>query len=341
MSPSSALQTIQARYLPLIQTELRDLFSAESFYSDLYNKFHYHMGWLDSQLRPTSTLAGKRVRPVLCLLACEACGGALEKALPAAAGVETLHNFSLLHDDIEDNSDSRRGQPSVWKRWGVPQAINAGDGMFALAHLAFDHLPGRGVPLERALTARRAFDQTCLTLTHGQYLDMSFEERLDVSVDAYMTMISGKTAALIAASAYLGAFLGGADDASAAHYRAFGHHLGLSFQVRDDILGIWGDAVLTGKSTSSDIETRKKTLPVVYGLEQSAKLRQLYAQAITTEQVKQVIQILDELGARKLAEETAAEQHQKAMQALELAGASGQAGQALEELAASLLKRAN
>jgi geranylgeranyl diphosphate synthase type I len=303
--------------------------------------FHYHMGWLDGQLRPTSKPVGKRVRPLLCLLACEACGGALEWALPAAAGVETLHNFSLLHDDIEDNSDSRRGRPTVWKLWGAPQAINAGDAMFALAHLAFDRLPGRGAPVERALTARRVFDQTCLTLTHGQYLDMSFEERLDVSVDDYMTMISGKTAALIAVSAYLGAFLGGANDASAAHYRAFGQHLGLSFQIQDDVLGIWGDAILTGKSTSSDIETRKKTLPVVYGLEQSAKLRQLYAQEIAAEQVADVIQILDELGARTLAEETAARHHQQAMQALELTGAAGQAGRALKELAASLLKRAN
>jgi geranylgeranyl diphosphate synthase type I len=339
---SSVLKAIQARYLPLLEAELRDLLASTGpLYTGLYDMFHYHMGWLDADLRPTNKRAGKRVRPLLCLLACEAAGGALEQALPAAAGVETLHNFSLLHDDIEDKSDSRRGQLTVWKIWGAPQAINAGDGMFALAQLAFTRLPARGVPVERAFAARHAFDQTCLTLTHGQYLDMSFEERLDVTVQNYMAMIESKTATLIATSAYLGAFLAGADATHAEHYRTFGHHLGMAFQVQDDVLGIWGDASVTGKSTSSDIETRKKTLPVVYGLGQSQALRQLYAQEITPSQVEKVTRILDALGARHMAEAAAAEHHQKAMGALEQAGAAGEAGQALRELAASLLKRAS
>ena len=340
---SSILQTVLARYLPALETELRDLLaSTDPLYADLYGMFHYHMGWLDAELRPTSNgRSGKQVRPVLCLLACQAAGGALEQALPAAAGVETLHNFSLLHDDIEDNSESRRGRPTVWKLWGHPQAINAGDGMFALAHIAFARLPARGVPVERAFAARSAFDQTCLTLTHGQYLDMSFEDRLDVTVEDYMTMIGGKTAALIATSTYLGAFLAGVDETTADHYRAFGHHLGMAFQVQDDVLGIWGDASVTGKSTSSDIETRKKTLPVVYGLEQSAALRQLYAQEIAPAQVQEVTRILDELGARLMAEAVAAKHHQKAMDALEQSGAAGEAGQALKELASNLLNRVN
>jgi geranylgeranyl diphosphate synthase type I len=339
---SSVLKAIQARYLPVLEAELRDLLtSAGPLYTGLYDMFHYHMGWLDVKLRPTNKRAGKRVRPLLCMLTCEAAGGALEQALPAAAGVETLHNFSLLHDDIEDKSDSRRGQPTAWKIWGAPQAINAGDGMFALAQLAFTRLLARGVPVERAFAARHAFDQTCLTLTHGQYLDMSFEERLDVTVQDYMAMIKGKTATLIATSAYLGAFLAGANETRTSHYRAFGHHLGMAFQVQDDVLGIWGDASVTGKSTSSDIETRKKTLPVVYGLEKSQVLRQLYAQAITPSQVEKVTQILDELGARQMAEAVAAKHHQEAMSALEQSGAAGEAGQALRELATGLLKRAS
>ncbi len=341
MSP--ALKTLLERYLPALESELRDLFaSAGSPYTTYYNMLHYHMGWLDEELRPNpdQRRTGKRVRPLLCVLTCEAAGGTLEQALPVAAGIEALHNFSLLHDDIEDRSESRRGRPTVWKLWGVPQAINTGDGMFALAHLAFSRLPERGVSIERAFMALTTFGQTCLTLTHGQYLDMCFEDRLDVTVDEYLTMVEGKTAALIAASTYLGAFIAGADAITAGYYRDLGQHLGLAFQIQDDILGIWGDKGTTGKSTSSDIKTRKKTLPVVFGLERSPELRQLYASgAIPQDQVAWVAQALSDLGARQMAVAFAAEHHQKAMQALEKSGASGKAGQALKDLADSLLNR--
>lgn len=338
---TSLLKTILARYLPALEAELRDLLdSAGPAYDDYYGMLHYHMGWRDAELRPVAGHAGKRVRPLLCLLACEAAGGDIAPALPAAAGIETLHNFSLLHDDIEDNSDTRRGQLTVWKLWGLSLAINAGDGMFALAHLAFTRLPHRGVPVERAFAAMHIFEQTCLTLTHGQHLDICFEERLDVTVEDYMTMIGGKTAALIATSAQLGALLSGTDETTAGHYRDFGHHLGLAFQIQDDILGIWGDADVTGKSTCSDIETRKKTLPVVYGLERSPALRQLYAGAeILPQRVAWVTQTLSQLGAHQMAAALAAEHHQKAMQSLQRSGAAGEAGQALQELATNLLSR--
>lgn len=338
---SSPLNTLAARYLPALEAELHNLLaSAGPQYADYYSMLHYHMGWLDADLCPAQGRGGKRVRPLLCLLSCEAAGGEMYQALPAAAGVEALHNFSLLHDDIEDRSDTRRGQPTVWKLWGMPHAINAGDGMFALAHLAFVRLPKRGVPPERAFAALNVFDQTCLVLTHGQYLDMRFEKRLDVTVDEYVAMIKGKTAALTATSAYLGALLAGADETVAGHYREFGLHLGLTFQVRDDILGIWGDQDVTGKSTSSDIETRKKTLPVVYGLERSEKLRQLYLRgAVAPVKVPEVVQILEELGSREMAEAVASGHHRKAMEALESSGANGEAGEALYELTTQLLNR--
>jgi geranylgeranyl diphosphate synthase type I len=300
----------------------------------------YHMGWLDTRLKPSKGQAGKRLRPILCLLACEAAGGVIEPCLPAAAGIETLHNFSLLHDDIEDRSETRRGRPTVWKLWGEPQAINAGDGMFALAHLALARVVDRGVPAGRTLAAMRIFDETCVALTQGQHLDIDFEERLDVTMDAYMTMIEGKTAALFAASLHLGAFLTGVKAPTAESYRDIGHHLGLAFQIQDDVLGIWGDAAVTGKSASSDIETRKKTLPVVYGLERSSELRELYEQeAIGGAQVNEVVSILDELGAQDMAEALAQHHHQMALAALRRSGASGEAAEAIRELAQSLLGR--
>jgi len=338
---SSPLKTLLVRYLPALEAELQDCMAAAGPpYADYDSMLHYHMGWVDVELEPNQGQSGKRVRPVLCLLACEAAGGTFQQAMPAAVGVEVLHNFSLIHDDIEDKSETRRGRPTVWKIWGQPQAINAGDGMFALAHLAFTHLPQRDVPVERAFGALQVFIQTCLALTRGQHLDMRFEDRLDVTVPEYMRMIEGKTAALIATSAYLGAFLAGADETTAGHYRDFGYHLGMAFQVRDDILGIWGDTGITGKSTSTDIETRKKTLPVVYGLERSPALRQLYeSDHVPPDQVAWVVQTLNELGARQMAEGLAVEHHQKAMVSLERSGAAGVAGQALQDLATDLLTR--
>ncbi len=338
---SSPLKTLLARYLPALEAELRDCMAAAGPpYADYDNMLHYHMGWVDVELEPNQGQSGKRVRPVLCLLACEAAGGTFQQAMPAAVGVEILHNFSLIHDDIEDRSETRRGRLTVWKIWGQPQAINAGDGMFALAHLAFTQLPQRGVPVERAFGALRVFIQTCLALTRGQHLDMRFEDRLDVTVPEYIKMIEGKTAALIATSAYLGAFLAGADETTAGHYRDFGYHLGMAFQVRDDILGIWGDTGITGKSTSTDIETRKKTLPVVYGLERSPALRQLYERDnVPPEQVAWVVQTLNELGARRMAEGLAVEHHHRALASLERSGAAGVAGQALQDLATDLLTR--
>jgi geranylgeranyl diphosphate synthase type I len=254
--------------------------------------------------------------------------------------VEALHNFSLLHDDIEDGSETRRGRPTVWKVWGKAQAINAGDGMFALAHLALTRLTDRGVSAERALAALHVFDQTCLALTQGQHLDMCFEGRLDVSVEEYLTMIRGKTAALFATSVHLGALVAGTEEPLAARYRDFGEHLGLAFQIQDDILGIWGDKKITGKSTSSDIEMRKKTLPVVYGLERSAELRRLYgAESLTPAEIPQVVHILSEVGARHEAETLAAQHHREAMHALHQSGANGEAAAALVELATALLTR--
>jgi geranylgeranyl diphosphate synthase type I len=188
----------------------------------------------------------------------------------------------------------------------------------------------------------RIFGETCVALTQGQHLDIDFEQHLDVTMDAYMAMIEGKTAALFATSLHLGAFLTGVEATTATSYRDVGRHLGLAFQIQDDVLGIWGDAAVTGKSASSDIETRKKTLPVVYGLERSAKLRELYAQKGTGDtQVDEVVSILDELGAREMTEASAQGHHQMALAALQRSGASGEAAEAIKELAQSLLGRTN
>jgi geranylgeranyl diphosphate synthase type I len=333
------LQELFAHYIPQIEAEMRAcLSSPDSALSGYYGMLNYHLGWADEHLQPTQVKSGKRIRPMLCVLACQAAQGNPAQAVPAAAGVELLHNFSLIHDDIQDDSTTRRGRPSVWALWGVPQAINSGDGMFTLAHQAMDRLRSRGVSCDRIIDVREVFDRACLTLTHGQYLDIAFESRASVSVGEYLHMISGKTAALIGASTAIGATLAGREANTVARYETCGRELGLEFQIQDDVLGIWGDEVLTGKSAESDVATRKKSLPAVYALERSEKLRALYAARKVD--VPAAMAEMAAVGARAFAEQAAREHHERAMQALRDSGASGDAGQALFELAESLLGRA-
>ncbi len=301
---------------------------------------HYHMGWVDEQMQPVSVHAGKQIRPLLLLLVNQAAGGDWRQAAPAAAAIELLHNFSLIHDDIEDASPTRRGRKTLWAIWGIEQAINAGDAMFAQAHLAMSRLLERGVPAEVTAQALRRFDETCLNLTRGQFHDMDFETRESVTVDEYMAMITGKTAVLISLCAELGALIAGCDAQTVGRYAQFGLELGLAFQVKDDILGIWGDEAVIGKSASSDITTKKKTLPVLYGLSQSAELRRLYRRENPDAAfVAEAIRLLDESGARQYAIEKAAWYSQSALAHLEAAQPNGAACATLNELADFLLQR--
>jgi len=176
------------------------------FLTDLagyYGMMHYHQGWVDEMLQPTAAQGGKRLRPLLCLLACEAAGGDPDQASRPEVP-RTDPRFSLIHDDIEDGSPLRRGRQTVWSVWGVPQAVNAGDGLFVLARLALHRLADRGVPARRCQVVGLAFDQACLALCEGQFFDMSFEGRSTVELDEYLWMIRHKTAALLAASAQMG-----------------------------------------------------------------------------------------------------------------------------------------
>ena len=292
-----------ATYLPWIEAEMRGvLTAADPAVAGHYDIMQYHLGWRDAELRPTEAPAGKRIRPMLCVLACEAAGGDPRHAAPAAAGLELLHNFSLIHDDIEDNSALRRHRPTAWVLFGMPIACNAGDGMFSAAHLAYFGLGRYAVPPERIIAALQCFSQTCLELTEGQFLDMAFEARQEVSPDDYYRMIAGKTGALLAAAPEIGALVAGAAPAAVAAYRRYGADLGRAFQLQDDLLGIWGDEAVTGKSAASDILSKKKTLPVLLALADPAagpKLRDLYARpALTPDDVPAVLALLDEVGVR-------------------------------------------
>jgi geranylgeranyl diphosphate synthase type I len=277
---------------------------------------------------------------MLCLLACDGCHGAWERALPAAAAVELLHNFTLIHDDIEDRDRTRRNRPTVWSLWGEPQAINAGDTLLAVAQLTLLGLHEKGISPEAVVRATRLFNATCVTLTVGQYLDISFESRSQVSVADYLEMIEAKTAALVACSCEMGALIAGAQGAQGECLRAFGRHLGLAFQMQDDILGIWGDSDAMGKPVGADIVRRKKTLPILHGLENSPAFRSLVERpALSGAEVRQATGLLEKVGGRDYTQRLAEQHHEKALAALRRAELQPHAASALRELSGQLLSR--
>ncbi len=334
-----ALKSLMDGMLPAIELELQQVVARLDMpgTSQFHEMLTYHMGWSGTATGPETT--GKRIRPLLLLSACAACGMDWRPALPAASCMELIHNFSLVHDDIQDASELRRGRLAVWKMWGAAQAINVGDSLFILAHLSLFDIKERYTP-DKVLRAGEIVDEACLALSKGQFLDIAYEKRADLSTEMYWQMVAGKTGALLAACTQIGAMLGGADDIKQENYRNFGQYLGLAFQVQDDYLGIWGDSALTGKSIESDLLARKKTLPVIYGLLKNGLFARRWAEG--TIHVEEVIQLSEQLareGAKTYTQEVANQMTDMALRSLDAADPHGLAGEALFDLANKLLNR--
>ena len=300
----------------------------------LYEMVRYHLA-----LDGSGASGGKRIRPLLGLLAYASITGDHRLALPGAAAVELGHNFSLVHDDIEDGDTERRHRATLWTVHGVPQAINTGDALFSLSRIALHRLTDLGFPDAKVLRLMRLFDQTCLRLCEGQYLDiaMSASDKL-MTVELYFDMIGRKTAALIAASVESGALLATDDETVIARYHDFGWALGIAFQLNDDLLGIWGAEETTGKEPS-DVANRKKTLPVIYAMEHAGpedreRLRALYARPEpTADEVAEIVEILERVGARDYTRDQARHYRDEALSELDAAGVVDAAARArLEEI---------
>jgi geranylgeranyl diphosphate synthase type I len=299
----------------------------------------YHLG-----LDGAGARTGKRMRPLLGLLAYASITGEFRPALPGAAAVELGHNFSLVHDDIEDGDVQRHHRPTLWTVHGIPQAINTGDAIFSLSRIALHRLTDLGFSDTKVLRLMRLYDTTCLALCEGQYIDIATSERdAAMSVDLYFDMIGRKTASLIAASIEAGAILATDDDTVIGRYRAFGWALGLAFQLNDDLLGIWGAAQATGKEPS-DLAKHKKTLPVLFALENGgpedvARLRQLQqAPELSPEEVSESIAILERSGARTYTRDQARRYRDEAIAELDAAGVVDPAArQRLEEIIRSVI----
>ena len=342
--------------MDLIETALRRALAAPCpSLQRFYGMMQYHLGWLERDFQEClEQNRGKRVRPLLVLLACQAAGGDHPQSLPAAVAVELVHSFSLVHDDIEDRSDFRRHREAVWKVWGDAHAINAGDALFALSRLQLCKLMDAGVPARRVLSATAVLDEACLALTEGQFLDIHFENVASVSLDDYLWMIRGKTAALLAAACQIGALVATDDIEAVRVLHEFGYNLGMAFQIEDDLLGIWGDPHITGKPARDDILNRKKTLPVVFAWDRGSTpdapeavraaadfLLQIYRESseLSEGDAKRIVETLESIGAKEYCAAMSQEYTAQAMAALSHPVLKEGPAQRLSALARSLLGR--
>jgi geranylgeranyl diphosphate synthase type I len=305
--------------LRAVDEAMERLIPAQPQFAGLYDMFRYHVGWLDRSMRRVEGPEGKKLRPTLALLVADALGDGWRLAVPAAAAVELVHNFSLVHDDIEDGSTLRRHRDTVWAAWGMPQAINVGDAVLILAQRA---LSDADLPPDVGLPALRLLNQACLGLCEGQYLDLLWEGESSVTPEQHLEMIERKTARLFQCAAELGALCSNASPAAQRQAALFGSGLGMAFQAVDDLLGVWAPELETGK-TELDLASRKKSLPAVLGLaappsRDADRLRALFGldRQLTPDETTEARGLLDNLGIHEQASEYARRYHDEALRHL-------------------------
>ena len=316
-----------------IQTKVSQLFAAENFNGtpdELYAPIEY-----------TLAQGGKRIRPTMLLAATDLFGGDIEQARYAAIGIETFHNFTLLHDDLMDRSPVRRGKPTVYRRWNENTAILSGDAMHILAWQYLIKTPHHNLH-----SILQTFGNTCLQIHEGQQYDMNFEQRNNVTISEYMEMIRLKTAVLLAGALKIGALYAGANEADTEAVYNFGIETGLAFQLRDDLLDAYGDTATFGKQTGTDIRDNKKTILLLAALQkgtpqQRQRLNELFATTPQdpTAKIDEVLSIYSQLDIRNDVDQRIAGHHASAMRHLDAIDRPDSAKQPLRELACSLLDR--
>lgn len=307
-----------------VDSELQAIINARDF--PLYRMMSYHLGWSDAAGRASDApLSSERVHGALTLLACDAVGGDTDACLPAAAAIELVDKFMQIHDDVQEGSPQRNQRDAVWWVWGPAQAINTGDGMHALGRLALFRLLERGVPADRVFKAVQLVDEASLKTCEGRFRDLEAQERIDLSVDAYMSMVADKTGALLSCAMRLGALVGG-DDAAAAALGACGARLGAAMQIRSDLRQIWGDN--PHDQPKVEMLNKKKLLPVVYALENATisekrAMGEIYfKRVLDADDAIRLRGVIEEMGARKACEDMAAQLVGEAAGALHSAGIS-------------------
>ena len=322
-------------YRQAVEAELRDVFEGRDGF--LYNLLRYHLGWVDQHGQPEDGDTPLHFQGAVALVTCEAAGGELQAALPAAAGVELVHHFTLVHGEVQAGRAESVDRPGIWWVWGPAQAINAGDGLHALGRTAIMRLGARGLPADRVLRAVRSLDQACLLLCEGQYMDLEFQDQMMVTSASFLDMVSRKAGALAGSAAEAGALAAGADDGQCQGLHTMGVKLGTAWQIARDIDDFWGergDAV-----TASNIIARKKSLPIVHALEHGSvaakrELGSIYMKRVLeAEDAARLVAILDETGSRDAAEQRARQLAEEGLSAATSAGISEDGMGALRDLA--------
>ena len=296
---------------------------------------------LFAPIRYTLDLGGKRIRPVLALMAARLFSAKWEDALPAALGIEVFHNFTLLHDDLMDKADRRRGQPTVHVRWGDNAAILSGDAMQIMAYQLIAKTPSRYMAQVLEL-----FSATALEICEGQQYDMEFESRTDVRQEEYLEMIRLKTAVLLGCALKSGAIIGGASKANAERLYEFGVNIGMAFQLKDDLLDVYGDPAVFGKNIGGDILNNKKTFLLISALDNASpeQREEIEAWLARTdydpaEKIARFTELFTETGARALCELKMKQYYRVGIEALQKVSVSDEAKASLAHLADELMYR--
>lgn len=315
--------------------------------SNLINQAIESLNWdrepngLYDPIAYTLSLGGKRIRPVLTLMACNLYTDELEKALPPALGIEIFHNFTLLHDDIMDRAELRRGKPTVHLKWNDNTAILSGDVMQIAAYQQVTEAPA--AVLKPVLDL---FSRTAVEICEGQQYDMEFENREAVSAEEYIEMIRLKTAVLLGCALKTGAIIGGADEDDLQHLYSFGENIGLAFQLMDDILDVYGDEKTFGKKIGGDILCNKKTYLLIHALNKATgdtarRLDELLKGSAATpeEKIRLVTAIYDNLEVKKIAVDAMDDYYQRAISHLEKVKVADERKNSLLQLAQNLMNR--
>ena len=321
-------------YRQAVEGELRDVFDGREGF--LYNLLRYHLGWVDQHGQREDGSTPLHFQGAVALVCCESLGDDFQAALPAAAGVELVHHFTLVHGEVQAGRAESVDRPGIWWVWGPAQAINAGDGLHALGRTAMMRLGRRGAPPDRVLRAVRSLDQACLQLCEGQYMDLEFQDQMMVTAGAYMDMVNRKAGALAGSAAEAGALAAGAGDDQCDALRAMGIKLGAAWQIARDAEDFWGergDAV-----TASNIIAKKKSLPVIHALEHGSvaakrEMGGIYMKRVLEqEDVSRLLSILEETGSRAATEERASQLIEEGLGEAATAGASDAGMERLREL---------
>ena len=319
---AASLEAVTQVLMPIIEAAMHRVFDARPVPEPFYGLMRYHLGWADEQLSPVKAPTSKRLRPLVCLLACRAVGGEIEAALPAAVAIELLHNFSLIHDDVEAGDVSRQDRPTVWYLWGTPHAINAGDGLHVLAYSTLLDLTRSRADAPAVVEAMQLLAETSLRIAEGQYLDLAFEAQAEVDTADYLAMIGRKAAAISQCAVGMGARLGGGTAQEVVSLERFGEALGMAYQLHDDILGLWTVSEHTGKPSGDDLARRKKTYPSAYalahtrGVDRTILTRLFETPEPSDLQVQDALRVLERVGARGQAQQLVAQFSALAQEAL-------------------------